>query len=1033
MRFASVALLLFSLSGALNAQEVNLDPLVVPFAEVPPFSFANPQGERDGFLIAMAEEIGSEIGVPIEYLDVSNSREFIDVQVKGQTQLIPGVLQLSPLAQTNLFSVAIAEDSLRPAVRADNQTLIDSGVLEGQSVGIVPPAVGSDAPILEQNKAVEFDSPQAALMELLTGRVDALLLPPPTVHRLARDAGVDGRIRFIGEPLMVASRHVALHQSRADLMPAINEAIARMDADGRLEELRKRYSIRLPLPPPQTLTIGINHAPPYGVIEADGEFSGFTVDVWRAIAQLANLSIEFQAVPGDVYSAGPSSSTEIDAAGLLLISEERAERMDFTLPLQEIDYQLFFRADNPPEDNVNPLAGRSIGVLPQSLNDENRRLLRESQVVSAASIDTLVDGLIDGTYDKILTLPEAARELFREKGVTDDIRVADGIVISSQLAPALRQGLGAVQERLNAVIPGFVLSDEYAALQQKYFAAPVFWTRARIIWSLIVTGGSLLLLVGIVISLNVRTRLRAAATLTSVRRELETIFNAATSGIVALSADGQILRINNRARHFLGGISGEPPLAWPEDIRFLEAETLNPLDNSADPIQRALSGHGLNKQTHLLRRSNSEEDRRYVRVDNASLADPESGIHTVLVIDDVSEEERNRQVIERRTRLDALGQLTGGIAHDFNNLLASQLYSISLARKSKDSRKREKYLEVTENSISRGRSLTNRLLAFARKQPGLSSARKTNEVLNDFELLIRPMLEEKIALTFQLEDPQLRHFCDQTQLETALMNLVLNSRDAILRSGRGSRIEVSARPVRAPDADLDMRQSGSDLEKPAVDGKSFRYVEFIVTDNGPGMDDETLARCTDPFFTTKGSNSGTGLGLAMVYGFVRQSYGDLRIYSEIGVGTTVRMTLPRGAEDGLREARVPEITPKRGGGQSILVVEDEVQLLAMLGETLEDLGYQVTTASSGKTALEMVEKGQQFALLLTDVVMPGEIGGFELARRIRQVDSQMPVIYMSGYTGFTASEMGDVQAPLLQKPTPPAELAEAIEVAIRDL
>ncbi|MEM7519689.1 MAG: ATP-binding protein [Pseudomonadota bacterium] len=513
---------------------------------------------------------------------------------------------------------------------------------------------------------------------------------------------------------------------------------------------------------------------------------------------------------------------------------------------------------------------------------------------------------------------------------------------------------------------------------------------------------------------------RAAAT----RDEFETIFEAATSGIVALDADGLIMRANMSARHMLGGVMDEAPFAWPEAIKFLDAETLHPLEASADPVQRALAGHSLKNETHLIRRSDKDDERRYVRVGNATVDNELSGIRTVLVIDDVSNEERNRQVVERKSRLDALGQLTGGIAHDFNNLLASLLYSVNLASSAKTEERRNTYLETAAQAVNRGRALTNRLLAFARRQPALASVKKTTDVFEEFQALLRPMLEAHLELAVRVEEPGLRHFCDQAQLETALMNLVLNARDAILREGKGSKIDIRARPVRAPLKNLDEDQEAEQPKE--LDSTSFRYVEISVSDDGPGMDEETVARCTDPFFTTKDTNSGTGLGLAIVYGFVRQANGDLRIYSEVDVGTTVQMTLPRGTALGDREEAMPEDAVKRGNGERLLVVEDELQLLVMMTDVLEDLGYQVVGARSGLDAIETFGNGDGFDLVITDVVMPGKISGFELARRLRATAPHMRVIYTSGYTGFTAAEMGEVQAPLLQKPSPPAEVAATI-------
>ena len=1026
MRLLYALSLLMISAAPLSAQEDAPSPLVVPFAQFPPFLFLDEDGERTGFIVDLAEMLGSEIDVPIEYLDVPNAREWVAAQASGACQLLPGVLNLPPLRATSLFSREVAADVLRPAVLANNAELIASGSLNGNRVAVVPPSIGSADPILDQNISVEYASPQEAVIALLAAKVDAVLLPPPVVYGIALEAGFDGRIAFIGDPLQSATRHIALHESRAALMPAINAAIARMEADGRLEALRQRYVINVPPPPPEVLQIGVARLPPLTTIDDDGRLSGFTIDVTRAVAERANLQINFVPLPITEWVKGPTA-TGLDAIAALVVTNERRAFMDFPYPILERNVAVTVNADETRSaQSYADLAGRRVGVIAGSVFEQ---LLDDQETFEVIGYDTyneLFAALLAQKIDAVVSAPDVAAREIEKLGAKDRLRIDVLPDETIDTAIALRPGLGSVRERLNAVLPGYLLSDEYAAVREKYYGVPVFWTRSRVIWSLIAAGSAVLLIVVALVASTVRTRLLAANAVLSVRRELEVIFNAATSGIIALSADGRIVRINDRARHFLGGRTEEPPFKWPETIQFLEAETGQPLDESADPVRRVLSGHKLSHQTHLMRRVQAGDDPRFVRLDSASLQDEESGVHTVLVIDDVSAEERNRQVIERKSRLDALGQLTGGIAHDFNNLLASQLYAVTLARDAASDERRQHYLGVAESSINRGRSLTSRLLSFARKQPGLSSARGTAAVLDDFDKLVRPMIEAQIDLKIEVEEEEISHFCDQTQLETALMNLVLNSRDAILRSGEGNRIEIKARTVRAPNAELEARQSRAPSDALSDDGSSFRYVEISVSDNGPGMDKETLARCTDPFFTTKDSNSGTGLGLAMVFGFVRQSDADLRIYSELGVGTTVQLTLPRGAPDGSREERVVPQIVEQGEGQTVLVVEDEPQLLTMLIDTLESMGYAVISANSGANAMRRVDAGDRFDVLITDVVMPGAIGGFELARRIRAARPEIPVIYSSGYTGFAASEMGEVQAPLLQKPVSPADLAEAL-------
>lgn len=493
-----------------QAQDTS-DPLTVPFATFPPFLYFDNDGQRAGFIVDLAEAIGEEIGVEIAYLDVAGTREWIAAQNSGQSQFIPGVTRLPVFEATNVFSDEVAADVLRPVVRASDEMPSSDDRLEGLRIGIVPPAMGSEEPILEQNIPVEFGSPQNALIGLLSSDVDALLVPPQIIYQLALDAGVDGRIAFLDTTLRTTTRHVAIHESRAELLGPINDAIARLEASGWLEEARQRHNLVVPEPPPQTLIVGINHAPPYGIIGTDGSISGFSADLWRELARRANLNVEFEGVPSEIYSSGPSTAVEIDAMGTLLISEQRAERMDFTLPVQQIHYQLFFRQDNPPQAGVSPFADRRIGVLPQSLNDAALEALAGTDIVFSDSIVTLVDGVMDGTYDAVLTVSDLAQQMFVERGVWDQVAVNDAWFFTQNIAPALRPGLGAVRERLNAVIPGFLLSDEYALIEEQYFGEPVFWTARRVVGGMGAMGALILALAVMLVWQTLRQRQQTIA------------------------------------------------------------------------------------------------------------------------------------------------------------------------------------------------------------------------------------------------------------------------------------------------------------------------------------------------------------------------------------------------------------------------------------------------------------------------------------------------------------------------------------------
>jgi PAS domain S-box-containing protein len=518
---------------------------------------------------------------------------------------------------------------------------------------------------------------------------------------------------------------------------------------------------------------------------------------------------------------------------------------------------------------------------------------------------------------------------------------------------------------------------------------------------------------------------------------LDTVVQTVTSAIVGLDRDGRVLTVNDAARHILGGINEEPPFEWPSDIRFLDRESMKPLEMSMSPIQRALAGQTLQNETNLLERRGNVIN-RYVNVSSASVANTDSPINTVVILEDVSEQELARQRIERSSRLDALGQLTGGIAHDFNNLLAAIQYSVALAVQQIDKEEPRNLLTTALGAVERGANLSRRLLAFAKRQPGMAQSKLLSLVGADFMELIRPTIESTINITFTQDEEDIYIFCDIGQLENAMLNLVLNARDAIMRSGMGDTIKISARGVAniSRDASVVLPKGGSTFVSPydaerdkdakLADHFSHRYIEIAVTDNGPGMSDEVKRRAIDPFFSTKESSLGTGLGLSMVYGFAQQSNGELRLYSEVGQGSTVRLILPRGTQDGAREARIKLGDVQKGMGQTILVVEDEPMLLEMLTQTLEMLNYQVIGAKDGAKALDLVHEGTQFDLMLTDIVMPGGLSGFELAEQMHELRPDAKIVYMSGYTGYQESEMGGAVAPMLAKPCPELELSEAL-------
>jgi len=364
-------------------------------------------------------------------------------------------------------------------------------------------------------------------------------------------------------------------------------------------------------------------------------------------------------------------------------------------------------------------------------------------------------------------------------------------------------------------------------------------------------------------------------------------------------------------------------------------------------------------------------------------------------------------------KLESLGQLTGGVAHDFNNVLAAVLGNLDvLSRRPLNDPDAYRLLDGAIKGAERGAALTKRMLAFARRQELRPEAVDVAALVIGMTEMLRRSLgpTNRIVTDFEADLSAVR--VDPNQLELALLNLALNARDAMPQGGQ---LTLRGR----------METVGAVNPQGLVPG---RYVCVVVADTGAGMDEATLKRATEPFFTTKEPGKGTGLGLSMVHGFAAQSGGATRIASRLGHGTTVELWLP--VADGAveREAAGPPMpTPEAGRRGRVLLVDDDPLVIASTAAMLQDLGHSVVEATSAMTALTMLRNGTQVDLIVTDHAMPG-VTGAELARLVRQSWPNLPVIVVTGYPEVPKGE--DQGFTWLAKPFPREALAARIDTAL---
>lgn len=385
---------------------------------------------------------------------------------------------------------------------------------------------------------------------------------------------------------------------------------------------------------------------------------------------------------------------------------------------------------------------------------------------------------------------------------------------------------------------------------------------------------------------------------------------------------------------------------------------------------------------------------------------------------DLTDYKLTEEALRRSQKMDAIGQLSGGIAHDFNNLLAAILGSIELLElQSTLDEKVQHRIATIKHSAQRAVDLTKQLLGFSRKEVMRSQATDINLLINSLRFLITQSLTPQVEVVKSLADQLWLTDIDAGDFEDALINLVINARDA-MEDGRGL-LTIETRNVTLDESYC--------LHNP--DASPGEYIELAISDNGCGITKQLQEHIFEPFYTTKETGKGTGLGLAMVFGFVKRSKGSIKVYSEPGIGTTIRMFLPHSGqtERGVTIVNKDVNTLPRGN-ETILLVDDEKQLLELVEESLQDQGYKVFTADNAKQALVVLEKNPDISLMISDVVMPGGINGYELAEQATDRYPELKVLLTSGYTEKAMLRSGQAKfnANLLSKPYALGELIARI-------
>jgi signal transduction histidine kinase/CHASE3 domain sensor protein/CheY-like chemotaxis protein len=499
---------------------------------------------------------------------------------------------------------------------------------------------------------------------------------------------------------------------------------------------------------------------------------------------------------------------------------------------------------------------------------------------------------------------------------------------------------------------------------------------------------------------------------------LQSTFNSMAEGVLVIDTKGAVVLSNAAADQMLRYREGMTVNHLRKLSVVYQSDGSTPLPPGEMPAARALRGEQFDGK-EIIARPVSGRDPVHLVVSGRPLHDASGAISgAALVYHDITAARETERKLQQAQKLDAIGKLTGGIAHDFNNMLTVIAgMTETLVANLQHQPDLLSVATLIDDAAERCAELIKQLLAFARKQPLQPRNVDINSTVFDIAKLLRPTLGEQIEIETILEREVTTSHIDPSQLANSILNMAINARDAMPNGGK---LLLETQNVLLDEA---YAEANAEVQP-------GRYVMLAVSDTGTGMTAEVRDKVFEPFFTTKEVAKGSGLGLSMVYGFVKQSGGHIKVYSEEGHGTTIRLYLP--PAHGHAETVISAVAPISGGTETILVVEDDSLVRNFVIAQLHSLGYKTIAAADSRAALVHVESGQPFDLLFTDVIMPGGMTGRELAVEVAKRRPGMKVLYTSGYTDNAIMHHGrlDEGVLLLTKPYRRPQLAQMVRLAL---
>jgi len=979
----------------------------------PPFCFADESGAAAGFSVELMRAAAQTMGRDVAF-QIGSWNDVKGLLERGEIQALP-LVGRTPEREA-AFEFTFPYMSLHGAivVRTDTRGIAELDDLRGRQVAVMQ---GDNAEefLRREERGIEIHTTatfEDALRELSAGRYDAVVIQRLVALRLLQKTPLTN-LRIVDRPIGGFRQDFcfAVQPGDRESLALLNEGLALVMADGTYRRLHSKWFAALELPTTTRLVIGGDHNyPPYEFLDEQGRPAGYNVDLTRAIAREMGLSIEIRLGPWTDIREGLQSG-EIHVAQGMFYSAEGDRTLDFTQAHAMNHYVgVIRRGVGEPPARLDELTGRRIVVQQDSaVHDFLIENGLGAQVFGVETQEDVLRELAAGEYDCAMAVRISALHFIQERG-WKNLVLGRRPILTTQYCYAVPNDQQALATQFGEGLRVLRETGEYRQIYDKWLGgheeSPVRLTAILKYVAMVAVPLLLLLAASFLWSRSLRRLVaRRTAELRHSQETYRDLVENLSDIVYAVHLDGTIGFASPVVREILGY---EPQ----ELVGRPYSELIHPDDINEVQIRFAEAVSGTPVAPYEFRLWDKSGATRWVRASTRLRLQDGKPNGLLGVLTDITEQRRQTARLQQIQRMDSVGRLAGGVAHDFNNLLAVILGYVGLAQADvAPSDPLHAMLVEIKHAGERAATLTRQLLAFSRKQVLQPVAFNLNEVVADLEKMLRRILGEDIEFRVVLAPGLDAILADPGQIEQVIVNMAVNARDAMPRGGK---LTIETANVEIDDP----------LPAGPMDLKPGNYVELAVTDTGGGMDTRTQSQLFEPFFTGKG----TGLGLAMAYGIVKQSGGDIGVSSELGKGTTFKVYLPR-------TERAPPGKPERstestirGRAERILVVEDETALRNLLDRMLTSWGYQVTLTAGVEQALAAIAAMEcRPDLVLTDVVMPGSSGAV-LAERLRQVQPDLKVLFMSGYTDDAIVHHGvlDSGLPFIQKPFGSAELAAKI-------